>query len=75
MGWGTILMLLVSSRTIHAFTRCYYSQARQNQTHAELNESDEELQQQIERRMAVIGENIITWIIYSCSYTVWLCLH
>ena len=36
-----------------------YPQVQRNRTRAELNVSDEELQQRIERRMAAIGENIL----------------
>ena len=50
-----------------------YPQVRRNRTRAELNVSDEELQQRIERRMAAIGENILH-IYYRRLWMVWLWL-
>ena len=40
---------------IHCYTNYSHSQEQQGQTDVEMSESDRELQQRIERRMAAIG--------------------
>ena len=41
---------------IHCYTNYSHSQEQQDQTEVEMSESDRELQQRIERRMAAIGK-------------------
>ena len=49
-----------SCYTVASYYRCYtnysHSQEQQDQTEVEMSESDRELQQRIERRMAAIGK-------------------